>query len=285
MNRFGHIMKELGRNVFRYPWSTLGSLLSLTLLFLLFELYWIGAGTFDRLYDRLLSDLQMEVFVGEEVEEIQVPELREAVASVPGVAGIEYVSKEDARRIMTGMLGTDLLAGYDTTNPLPRSFMLTFEPEYLNTTDMGVIADQLRSMPAISDIYYSHEWLEKTEGTRGIILRIGMILGIIIILTALISSVNNMRLMTRARSAGLEQMRLLGASRIFLFAPILVEGFIVGALAAALGWLAVWYANSQISFTQLQLAMPAVEEIVLFCVGTGLLGIVSGWLGVRKLLR
>ena len=285
MIKLGHILKEFGRSVYRYPFSALGSLLSLTLLFLLFDIYWIAAGTFDRMYDNLLSDLQMEVFVAEEVEEIQIPELREAVRSVEGVAELSYISKEQAREIMAGMLGSDLLAGYDSTNPLPRSFILQFDTPYLNTNDMMAIADQIRSMPAITDLYYGEEWLDKTENTRGIILQLGMALGIVIILTALISSVNNIRLMTATRSVGLAQMRLQGASRMFLFAPILIEGFIISGVAAAIGWGLLWYGQSQISFTQLELVVPNPDDIVLFCIGTGLLGVISGYLGVRKLLK
>jgi len=44
MSRIAHILKELSRNLYRNPGTALGSFLSLTLLFLLFDLYWIAAG-------------------------------------------------------------------------------------------------------------------------------------------------------------------------------------------------------------------------------------------------
>ncbi len=285
MIRLGHILREFGRNLYRSPWTALGSVLSLTLLFMLFDLYWISANTFDRVYDRLLSDLQMEVFVAEDVEEIQIPELRATVAAVEGVSKTTYISKEQARELMLASMGTDLLAGYDTLNPLPRSLILDFDVDYLTVDHMAEIEQQLGSMPAISEVYYSKGWLAKTENTRGIILQFGMALGILIIVTALISSVNNIRLMSRIRAEGLAQMRLLGASRMFLFAPMLLEGLVVGGLSAVIGWVGLLYARSQISFTQLELVFPTTVEIVAFCVGTGLLGIISGYLGVRNLLK
>ena len=284
MNRVGHIVKEFGRNVYRYPFTALGSLLSLTLLFILFDLYWIGAGTFDRLYDHLLSDLQMEVFVAEGVEEIQIPELRDSLEAVAGVSGIDYISKEDARDLMQASLGTDLLAGYETTNPLPRSFILDFDSEHLNTQDISQITARVRSMPAITDSYFNESWLAKTERTRSVVLQFGMALGILILVTALISSVNNIRLMTRSRSEGLAQMRLLGASRMFLFAPMFLEGFVIGSVSAAIGWLLLLYGRYRISFTQFELVFPQPWEIVAFCLATGLLGVLGGYFGVRKLL-
>jgi cell division transport system permease protein len=284
VNRSGHILKEFARNVYRYPFTALGSLLSLTLLFLLFDLYWIGAGTFDRLYDRLLSDLQMEVFVAEDVTEAQIPELRQKIAEVEGISAIQYISKEQARELMMASVGMDLLAGYDTTNPLPRSFILDFDTDYLNTGAMERISSRIRSMPAVVDSYYDNAWLSKTERTRSVVLQFGMALGILILVTALISSVNNIRLMTRARSEGLAQMRLLGASRTFLFAPMFLEGFIIGSVSAAFGWLLLLYARQQVSFTQFELTFPDTWQIVAFCLATGVLGVIGGYFGVRRLL-
>jgi cell division transport system permease protein len=285
MTKAAHVLGEFARNLVRYPWTALGSLLSLALLFLLFDLYWIGAGTFDRVYDSLLADLRMEAFVSEDVDETQIPELQAAVASVEGVADIQYVSKADARESMATMLGTDLLVGYDTLNPLPRSFVVTIYPAYLNSADMVAMADQIKSMPAISDLYYGKEWLQKSEDSRAVILRVGLALGIFIVLTALISSINNIRLMARGRAEGLQQMRLLGAGKLFLALPVVMEGFLIGGLAALIGWLLILYGRSEITFTQFEIVLPATVEIAAFCVATGLLGVVSGYLGIRKWLK
>ena len=88
MSRLAHVFKELGRNIYRFPFTVLGSLLSLGLLFLLFDLYWIGAKTFEQTYDRLLSDLEMEVFIAEGVAEEQIPMVQAAVAGEIGRAHV-----------------------------------------------------------------------------------------------------------------------------------------------------------------------------------------------------
>jgi cell division transport system permease protein len=285
MSRLAHIFKEFGRNTYRFPFTVLGSLLSLGLLFLLFDLYWIGAGTFDKTYARLLSDLEMEVFIAEEVAEAQIPEVQAAVAEVRGVASIRYISKQDAREIMHASLGVDLLTGYDSLNPLPRSFIVAFETPYLTSDQMVEISAQIKGMPMVTDLYYNEDWLEKTEGTRSIIMRVGMALGILILVTAVISTMNSIRLTSRMRSEGLAQMRLLGAGRLFLAAPLLIEGFVIGALSAAIGWGVLMYGSSRVTFTQFELVFPHLREIALFCGAAGLLGLVSGYIGVRKLLK
>ncbi len=285
MSRITHILKELSRNLYRNPGTALGSFLSLMFLFLLFDLYWVAAGTSEEFYTRLLSQLNMEVFISEEVADSTLPAIEEAIGAVEGVNSVEYISRPKAREELSRLVGIDLLVGYDSTNPLPRSFILNISPEYLTTVGMAGIETEISKRPDISDIFYSKQWLEKAESTRATIRNFGLALGVLILLTALISSVNNIRLSSRARAVGFHQMRLLGAGRFFLAVPFLIEGLLIGGISAAAGWLLIYYAKQEITFAQFELIVPTLEEILIFCGTMAMLGIISGYLGIRKLLR
>ena len=285
MSRINYILRELGRSLYRFPFTALGALLSLSLLYLLFDLYWIAAGTTEQLYTKLLSELRMEAFVVEQVLEPDIPQLQDGIAHIEGVVGIEYISKDRARKVLLEMLGTDLLIGYDSANPLPRSFVLEFESDALNSTDLASVCTTLSARTDIAQVSYSSQWLENTEQTRFIIRQVGLALGVLILLTAIISSVNNIRLMTRARAVGFQQMRLLGAGRMFLAFPFLIEGMLISGLSAVAGWLAINYGRQQISLTQIEIVYPTYEEMAIFCAAAAVLGIVSGYMGIRRLLK
>ncbi|MBU8932852.1 MAG: permease-like cell division protein FtsX [candidate division Zixibacteria bacterium] len=285
MSRINYILRELGRSLYRFPFTALGALLSLSLLYLLFDMYWIAAGTTERLYTQLLAELRMEAFVVENVLEPDIPQLQDGIANTDGVIGIEYVSKDRAREILQEMLGTDLLIGYDSANPLPRSFVLEFESNALNSADMALVCASLSARPEITDVSYSNQWLENTEQTRMIIRQVGLALGVLILLTAIISSVNNIRLMTRARAVGFQQMRLLGAGKMFLAFPFLIKGMLISGFSAVAGWLAISYGSRQISLTQIEIVYPTFEEIVIFCASAAVLGMISGYMGIRRLLK
>jgi cell division transport system permease protein len=285
MTKLTRVFRELGRNLARHPATALGSLLSLALLFLLFELYWVAADTSALFYSRLLSELSMEVFLSEDTADSTVPALQTTIADIGGIASVEYVSKEQARVELNRLIGTDLLVGYDSTNPLPRSLMLSFSPEYLTTAEMADIEGRIEKMPGVSHIAYSKRWLEKAESTRTVLLNIGMVLGALILATALITSVNSIRLMTQARAVGFYQMRLLGAGKLFLALPLLIEGLLIGGLSAAAGWVLIYYGRQQIAFTQFEVVIPTLKEIAFFCGGAAILGMLSGYLGIRRLLR
>jgi len=285
VTRIAYILKELSRNLYRNPGTAMGSFLSLMLLFLLFDLYWIAAGTSERFYTRLLSELKMEVFIAEETADSTLPIIKAALGAIDGVQSVEYISREKAREELSRLVGVDLLVGYDTLNPLPRSYVLDFSPDFLSTVGLADIESEIGKQAGISQVFYSKQWLQKAESTRTIILNIGMTLGALILLTALISSVNSIRLSSRARAIGFQQMRLLGAGKLYLAVPFLIEGFLLGGLSAVTGWLLIFYAKQKITFTQFELVLPTIEEIIIFCGITALLGIISGYLGIRKLLR
>ena len=285
MTRTLYVLKELFRNIFKNPGTSFSAILSISLLLLLFDLFWIAAGTSDRFYGDLLSGINMEVYLSEDVSDTTTAELETDIQAVPGVATLTYISKAQAREDLNNLVGVDLLVGYDSLNPLPRSFVLTFAPEYLNTKALASISQQMTAFPGVSQVSYSRVWLEKAESTKGIIRNVGLMLGALILITVLVSSANNMRLTARTRTAGFHQMRLLGAGTWFLVAPYLLEGLIIGGISAGIGWLIIFYWKDKVDFTQVSIIFPDLRQILLYCGLAALLGLVSGFLGIRKLLR
>lgn len=255
------------------------------LLFLLFDLFWVATKTSEEFYKNLLSDMRVEIYVNEDMPDSLISLMEFNLVQIDGVSTIKYTSKEDARNELIRMVGIDLLAGYENTNPLPRSFVLTITPDKLTSTDLDSITGQIVVIDGVEQVYYSERWLDKAESARKIIFKIGMALGGLILLTAMISSANNIRFMTRSRAVGFHQMRLLGAGKLFMGFPFLLEGMFLGIISAAAGWGILLYGSTKIEFNQFELIFPSVDNMILFCVGAGLLGIVSGYLGLRKLQR
>ena len=252
---------------------------------MLFDLFWIAAETSDNFYSNLLSNMQMQVYVSESASDEEAKSLLDNIKKIEGVSSAQYVSRETARKELANLVGTDLLVGYDSLNPLPRSYVITFTSSHLQSGAIEAIEANLKSFPEISKIDYSREWLDKAESTRKIILKVGMVLGGLILFTTVVASANNIRLMARSRAVGFWQMRLLGAGRLFISMPFLLEGFFIACFSVLLGWAVIFYGKSLITFTQFELTLPKIKEILLFCLAAGVLGLLSGFLGIRKMLK
>ncbi|MCK4462093.1 MAG: permease-like cell division protein FtsX [candidate division Zixibacteria bacterium] len=285
MRLLWHTLKELFRNLVGHPGTTISSLMSLTLLFLLFDLFWIAAGTSERFYSRLLSDLEMELFLKPTTSHSAAPAIQDSLKVIDGVRTVEFVSAAQARERLAELVGTDLLAGYDSANPLPASYLLTFEEHSLTTAAVAAIEAKVSRFENVDQVFYGRRWLSKAEETRAIILSLGMILGGLILLAALIGSANNIRLMTQTRAVGFYQMQVLGAGKLFLAAPFLMEGLLISGLSGAAGWAAILYVRSRISFARFEPVLPELNQIALFIAAVAVIGLISGYLGIRKLLK
>lgn len=285
MTRFFHVFKEMFRNLYKNPGTTLSAILVLTLLFLWFDVFWIAADTSDHFYDDYISELNMEVFIDEDMPDSLITGLQNSIEQINGVDSLYYISKSDARNELTQLVGVDLLIGYDTTNPLPRSFIVSFSPKYLSLDSLSGIETQIMSQQGISNVYYSKNWLAKVEKTKSMIGDVGLMLGGLILLTVLLSSANNMRLTAKTRAVGFNQMRLLGAGKLFLAMPFIIEGIFIGALSAGIGWGIIYYWKDKIEFQQFSIVFPTLEEILIYCALAGLLGLFSGYFGIRRLLK
>jgi len=91
--------------------------------------------------------------------------------------------------------------------------------------------------------------------------------------------------MARAKAAGFQQMMLLGAGRLFVGFPFLLEGLLLAGLSAAIGWALIFYAAERIAFAQFEVIYPIMEDVVIFCLVVAFLGGLSGYVGIRRLLR
>lgn len=281
----GHVFSELWRNIARNPVTTVSSLLSLTLLFLLFDIFWVAAGTSEQFYRKLLSELTMEVFLAESADDSAVSRIEKHITTLEGVVGTQLVTKAAAREELSRLVGLDLLAGYDDVNPLPQSILVSFRSDYVASLDLSAIEKEIMSLAGVSHTAYSRSWLQKAESARDVIYTIGLMLGGLILLTVVVSSANNMHLMSRSRAVGFEQMRLLGAGRTFLALPFFIEGFALSALAAAAGWGIIYYWKDKVELEQIEIVFPMPDQVALYCAAAALLGVGSTYLGIRKMLK
>jgi len=285
MTRIIYILRGLGRNIRRNPGAAIGSFLSLLLLFVLFDLFWIAALSSNAFYDDVLAQVQVEVFLNEQTPDTTAQRYGNEILMMPEVRKAQFIGRSEARKELATLVGTDLLIGYDTLNPLPRSIRIECEPEALTSAHLKQLTDRIRQLTGATDIYYSRTWLEKAEQTRRIVRTAGLVLGAVILLTALVTTANSLRLMTQVRAGGFMQMLLLGAGKAFIALPFVLEGFLISGLAAAVGWAGLFYGRQRVEFTQMPIVLPKVDDILLFCLAAGLLGAISGLLGTRRLWR
>ncbi|HHI02140.1 MAG TPA: FtsX-like permease family protein [candidate division Zixibacteria bacterium] len=281
MNRFRFILRKFIGNIVSRPMAALGSLLSLFLLFLLFDLVWITSMTVNNYYDKIISEIDIEVFLDDAIPDSTITIIKDVIGSLDGIESIDFISRDDARRKLNDMIGVDLLEGFEN-NPLPRSMIISFEPDYLNSDNLNTLNRDLQRMAGVTDIYYPSRWLVKAEYTKLIVSEILILLGIVIAVAVILNTIHFIVLSARTRAEELVQLRLLGAGPAFLAVPYIFEG-VFYALAASLGGLVViLYGVDLFSFRNIDIILPPTVEWFYFCLAGSLIGLIGGYLGIRR---
>lgn len=282
MIRASRFLRQVSRHMRREKRLSLGSFLVLTIVLMLVDLFWIASGTINHEYGKLLSDVRMEVFLSDTIPDSVLNVVKNALESFEGVSSVDYISKDDAARLLENQFGSGILDGLDE-NPLPRSFVLHFN-HLLHLGDLEAMESRLKRLEGVDAVEFGRPWIQKIEHSGRLLQRIGIIVGAIILFVVLLTMANTNRLTARSKSRDFFQLKLLGAGPSYVLYPFLSEGFLSGFLAAALGWVLVYYFARQVSFTTFELVVPAIKDIVFYSLLAGLTGLIGAYLGIRRLL-
>jgi len=251
----------------------------------------VVAGALDQIARHLEQQVQVVVYLRDGLRTSEVATLRDRLSRLPGVTGLEYISKDEALARMQQSMGGraefyDLLG----RNPLPASFVLTVD----RPGRLRAIAGAAERLPPVEDVSYGAEAVGRLLTVTRIVRLFGAAAGGALAVVALIIIASTIRLTVFARRTEIEVMRLVGATAWFIRWPLVIEGAITGACGACaaviivLGVyaLAAYGARGTLPF----LPLPGPEQVALAVSWNLLLwgvviGVVGRLLAVRRYLR
>jgi cell division transport system permease protein len=183
------------------------------------------------------------VYLKDGATQDEVDALRAALARVPGVSAVRYVSSGDAR----AEFGQRELGAHGELAALPvEAFPASIELEVMPDMPDAELADvvaKMKELPAIDDVETYQSWTERLARlVRGGVAAAALLA--LVVLAAVLAVVGStMRLALQRRRAEVEVLKLVGATDGFVKKPFVIEGSVQGALGAigAIALLAVLF--------------------------------------------
>ena len=182
----------------------------------------------------------------------------------------------------------------DTTqlidNPLPP----TLELRLVDPVQTPFIVQRLRQLPGVDDIEDGSDAVETFLAINDALRVGGAILIVVLLASALFAIVNSIRAAITARKEEIEVMRLVGATRGFIRAPFLIEGFLLGLLSATvtLGLTLPTYnfvvtrLSEQLLFVPFVRDLALIAQVALLLAALAILvGLVGSAISVSRYLR
>jgi cell division transport system permease protein len=222
-----------------------------------------------------------------------VEALKAALAAVPIVTGVRYVSAAQART----EFGQKEVGPRAELAALPvESFPASIEIEVRADVTDGELADvvgKLRQLPAVDDVETYQAWTERLARLIRGGVTAAALLAFVVFASVLAVVGSTIRLALQRRRTEVEVLKLVGASDRFIKGPFLVEGMSQGAFGAiaALALLGALFVLVRGRLDAELATLVGVEPsflpwpVMLGMVAIGmLLGMIAAVLGLRRLV-
>jgi cell division transport system permease protein len=262
-----------------YLTATLSMALVLFFLGVFMGLIFFGQGVAQR----LRSQLEMKIFLHDGVGPLQQNDFELMLRNHPAVAGLRYVSKAEAAQLMLDRTGEDVPATLEGVNPLPASFNLRLQADYLHPDSVAALRQQIAQARIVADVVYQGERIQRMEDNLELIRWAAIGIGLLLVGVALYLILGTIRLSIYARRLTIRSMELVGATRAFILRPFLLLGIAQGSLAGACaaGLLVGMFALLRLWLSRAQLPTPSLPLPIGIGLLSGLvcLGLLLGWLG------
>ena len=294
--------------VFKFGWQeflrNVG--ISLGTIFIMFIALSLVAGTLffkgisESLITTLKEKIDISVYFKPDTKEEDIFKTREKLENFPEVEEVEYVSREKALEIFKEKHKDDpqIMEALNEigNNPLPAS--------------LNIKASSAQSYAAISNFLEKGEFknlvdkvnykqnkliIEKLFSILSTVKKGGLVTNLLLILIAVVVTLNTIRLAIYAKKREIEIMKLVGATDGFVRGPFLVQGLFLGLFAGFFSFMVFYVINllfpsqGSLIFAELGFLNFFEKNILLFLliqVGGGIvLGAVSSLVAVQRYLK
>lgn len=179
----------------------------------------------------------LQAFISDEVSDSSINELATKISEISNVKNIKYIDKDDALEDAKTTLKdySYLLDGMDSTNPFPRSFIITFDK--LENTD--AVKEAIESVDGIYKVSYNEKIINAVVSISKIGNYAIICIGIVMMAVSIFIISNTIKLAVYSNKREIYIMKYIGATSKFIKYPFIIEGIIMGLASAAISWVIV----------------------------------------------
>jgi cell division transport system permease protein len=268
--------------------STTISIITISISLILLGTFAIIFTNIHEVTDTLKREVQIEVFLLDEITEVQHNRMRDRIRARAGVDAVTYISKDDAAEIFKQEFGEDIFSVLDF-NPLPASFRVSLQPGYVHTDSIAAIAAFIEGLEGTDTVQYRQSLLEMLTDRIQTVIAISIGIGILLAISAIFLVSNTIRLTIYAKRKLIETMKLVGATKGFIRRPFLVEGFVQGVCGGIVAilfiYVILYFIRKNVSAHLFALGEYEIYFYALVLITGSFLGLLGSAVSIRRFLK
>ncbi|MBR4087572.1 MAG: permease-like cell division protein FtsX [Clostridia bacterium] len=246
--------------------------------------------------EKLGDENEIVAYIDEETDEEDLANLQEEVESVSEhIIDVRFVTNDEALeeyRNQFGEEGAYLSWFYGDENPLRDEFRIRVDKNHLD--EFGAISAKIYAIEGIANISDSQDVVDMLLSLKKVLDVLSFWIMLILAIVSWFIVSNTIKLAMYSRRHEINIMKYVGATNAFIRTPFILEGVIIGVLAAGVSFAMQWVVYvyllqplvSGLSFiTTVPFSSMAIMIAVIFC-GIGLfVGFVASAFSINKYLK
>ena len=233
MDKFLYLLTEGVKNTWRHKMTAFTAIFSLFIALYIVGLFATAGNNTHKVLHYLRSKYKTEVFFKQDVSNEEAVGLIHRIKKIKGVRTATIIEKEDAMRIFKDQFGeniTDIL-GY---NPLPVSAVVNIDRTRREPLRVEPIIKEIRTIDRVEEIRYQGNLINKIEMNYKRVSDRFPYFSSIIIFIAVLIIYNTIKLSVYSRRDLIRSLQLIGATRLFVKLPFIIEGIFIGLISVIL---------------------------------------------------
>jgi len=233
MNKLAFLILEGFKNLSRHKLTVFTSVFSIYMSLLIVGSLFLTMDNSVLLVKYLRSKYKIEVFFKPDVDDVQAQSTIKKIKAISGVRSVTFISSSDAIKIFKDQFGEDIhsMLGY---NPLPSSAVVNVVNNRTELFNINPIIRSIKEIEGIDTVKYQGRLIQRIERyyqrfVKGFV----SLSGVVLLITIFIIS-STIRLSVYARKELIRTLKLIGATRLFIITPFLIEGILHGVIGALL---------------------------------------------------
>jgi len=234
-NIFSYLVGEGFRNTLKNKKSTFAALSIMIATMIIFGIFFAIIENIDGFLTELEHSQAIQVFMDIDISEDRVREIGQEIEALDGVNNTQFVDEQDAINIMKDYFqnNEELLDGAEDIFPL--SYIVNFS----DLSKSEQVQEEIMKMDGIDTIQNKNETTNTLLSLGNSIRIVSLIILVFLIIVSLFIISNTIKLTVHARRKEISIMKYVGATNSFIRFPFVVEGIIIGVVAAAISLLVI----------------------------------------------
>ena len=278
MSRIAFLITESFMGLYRAKLQAFISSVTISITLIVFTLTYYAYVNFIDYSFELKTRYRIDVFFNAEIGYEEGKNIFNLIMNIDGIEKVEVIDKEFASDIFETYFNTKIenILG---TNPLPLGGRFDVTSENRNVKSMDDIVIYIKKINGIDQATFRSGLISRLDKIIDNSFNILLLIGMSIFLLSIILVSNTIRLIIHSKRNTIETLKLLGATKMFIKVPFLIEGILQGLLGSFFSVTVLWILYSLAQYIFVPIFNPMSINILDILYANIFIGIVLGIIG------